>query len=315
MNVSRDYKLTQNQRLQFLHNLFKGEALRYYSRNIRPRAQVYGEAISLMSKHFNTLAKQQRVKANLSNLKLSTFTEKEGGCTRKGLANLHSYIANRTPMCPPNSRHESNQVDFLRTAVLEYEWASLILADINENTEYEVLYEKLAAALQVQSERDAKNASDKLQGKSNDSKKPTIYYVQPRYAKKVTKTLFPGNDRDRSCWNCGIPGHRFTKCRKPINTAQIAARKAQYFDKKLKNLGPNGGAKRVLHEIALGVNQLLDLETTDVDDTAKTYFGYASSSESDSSSSEDETQEDPSSTNFILPIAEPKTVHFSDSDF
>ena len=106
----------------------------------------------------------------------------------------------------------------------------------------------------------------------NNSKKPLILFNQPKYARKVKKKLFPGAQKDCSCWNCGLLGHRLAKCRKPINPTAIAARKAAFMEKKYGKHAP----KRTLYETAQGIAELLDIDiNTNDDNAAETYFGDA----------------------------------------
>lgn len=93
--------------------------------------------------------------------------------------------------------------------------------------------------------------------------------AQPKYARKITNQILSGLVKDRSCWNCGQLGHRFSKCQKPLDITAIAARKAKFLEAKY---GKNA-SKRTLYEVALGVSELMDLDKEDDADVSYTYFG------------------------------------------
>ena len=111
--------------------------------------------------------------------------------------------------------------------------------------------------------------------------------------KEIAGKLFANYNQDRSCWNCGDPGHRLNKCRKPINAARVAANKAKFLANKRNNIYRKPGmspTKQVLFEISSGLNEIF--ETTDdyqSDKETATFFGtiednedYSKSETSDS---------------------------------
>ena len=154
----------------------------------------------------------------------------------------------------------------------------------------------MVTALQVHEESTRRNSTAARNTRSTLNK-PFILFTQPIYATKVTKKLFSGSERDNTCWICGIPGHRFPKCRKPLDITAIAASKAEFMDKKY---GKNG-SKRTLFEVANGIAEMFDLENNGSDVMAATYFGMAE--EEDTSSSESEESE----------VSEEKEISFTES--
>lgn len=286
--VARDYQLTASQKRQYLHNLLRGDALRFYNEEIEGRYSTYNESVSVLSSHFNSLDKQQRVKADLSTLSLATFASREGGSVTKGLSSLAEYISSRAPQCPVSFRHESHKVDFLRNAVIAYPWAQPVLSCVNQETRYQGLFTQLANALQVHEEARHRNqpalTNSAVHSKSggSSSEKPFILFTQPRYQKKLARKLFPGSREGKECWNCGTPGHRLSQCRKPLDATAIAARKAAFYDRKNNS---NAGSKRVLYELASGLNELLETAPADSGSTVATAYFLDNDDCSDSSSS------------------------------
>lgn len=75
-----------------------------------------------MVKKFNSIDRKQRVKVELGSLSLSEFAKKKDVSVMKGLSSLAEYISLRAPQCPPNFRDEALKMEFLRKAVLSYNW-------------------------------------------------------------------------------------------------------------------------------------------------------------------------------------------------
>jgi len=244
-----------------------------------------------MREQFHSISKQQCVKAELGSLSFKEFLKRENGDKRKAMRSLMSHIESRLPLCPENWRHETNKVDFLRKAMLSEKWALPSLYKISSETRFRSLYTELANSLQVHEEAKAQHGithhSDDGQDNSNEQNlgsKPEILFTAPRYANRIAKALFPGSEQDRTCWNCGKNGHRFPKCRLPLNAATIAARKAKFYEK--KNMDRNG-AKRVLYEMSMGANSLFNQNLDSDDDEVTTYFHDSTETDDDADDSTD----------------------------
>ena len=195
-----------------------------------------------------------------------------------------------------------------------------MLVRITPSTEFQSLYTELASALQLHEEIQQK-ASTSGATSTAKSAKPFIYFTQPRYVKSMAKAMFPGDKSTNMCWNCGMKGHRFTKCHKTLNMAKIAANKAEYFFKKGQTKGNREkSGKRVLYELVTGLNELCSLESEneDISDAMTTYFGDIIDSEDHSA---DESIDDDSTNicaalNFNAVTDEEKSSkNLSDEDF
>ena len=116
--ISRDFNLSHHEKLQYVHNLFRGEALRYYYGEVEPLGNNYADVIAKMESQFNSISKQQCVKAELSGLSFQDMVDKSDGDRRKTLRDLVATMEARIPLCPRDWRNESNKVDFLQNALL-----------------------------------------------------------------------------------------------------------------------------------------------------------------------------------------------------
>lgn len=287
--VSEDYGLSATQKLKYFHNLFRGSALRYFNTNVKGRSSTFAEAVTAIRSHFNSEDAQQRVKASLSSLSFQSFVDKEGSKS-KGLRALADHISSRITECPQYIRNEASMVDFLRSAVIGEDWATRTLEGVNSSTEFQNFYSMLANALQIHTEKELLHGKQGQSGTPVNSSKPMIFFAQPQYAKKMAKALFPGNEKDTSCWNCGRSGHRFTKCHRELDMAVIAANKADYFEKKNSNRRDSArSTKQVLFELAEGMNSLCKLGNSSSFDNSqvKAFFGDVIDCDESSSDSSD----------------------------
>lgn len=286
--TAEDYEMSDEQKCRYIHNLFKEEALRFYNSNVRPNASSYMEAKKLMLLHFNSPDVQARVKNELLSIKFETFINKEGS-KPKALSAMASHIANRSRKCPPAYSHESHRVEFLKKALMKEEWAKVILLEVNETTNYQQLYTRLANALQFHEESTADTENET----KKPSNKPMIYFTQPKYGRKLTGRLFSGSSHDKTCWNCDKAGHRHTDCRKKHDPVRIAAAKARFLEKKSRFQRPGmSPAKQVLFELTEELRDLVGGEPhSDSDNPADTFFGNAPD-DSDDESTGSETHQD-----------------------
>lgn len=56
LTAAEDYRLSPFDRLQFSHNLFRGDALRFYTANVKGRYRSFVEAVKAIYAHFNARA-------------------------------------------------------------------------------------------------------------------------------------------------------------------------------------------------------------------------------------------------------------------
>lgn len=131
----------------------------------------------MMLAHFNSPDVQARIKNELMNLNFAEIVKQERSKT-KALSKMASHIANRAPKCPEAYKHEPHRVDFLKKALMKESWSKTILIEINEHTNYQSLYTKLANARQLHEE-----SSEISVNKFNNQQesKPAIFFTQTKY--------------------------------------------------------------------------------------------------------------------------------------
>ncbi len=193
--VSSDVCLSPSERLQYLDQLFHSEALRYYNANIVGRSRQFYEALQMMTERFNSASKQQQVKAELSTLSYDNFLGKTGGDKRKAFEELKNHIEKRIPLCPGTWRHGTHEIGFLRDALVTEDWAKNPLSCVGASTSWRELCTELGNLLQIRIEREGESR-ETVVAATDLASKPPISFTAPRYAKKVSKAMFPGSEYD-----------------------------------------------------------------------------------------------------------------------
>ena len=268
--ISRDYNLSVSKKLQYMHNLFRDDAKRFYLNNVDGYATSFKQAVEMIGNEYNSPVRQNRVKNYLKSLRLSQFV-KEGKGESEALSKLYQVITKLEPQAPKSHRGNAHRVEFLRNAVIGSEWAKDPLSRIApENLTFLELFSELESALQLHKETElAKLLDEKIDMNLQDTVvEGTLYSGQGRYIRKNSFTSYgnakgrrylPQNKRPNfnpltiaGCFNCDDPGHTMSQCPKPIDATKAAMRKMDYYARK-------GGKKdNSVHMVLLDLCQQLD---------------------------------------------------------
>eukprot|EP00171_Calliarthron_tuberculosum_P022660 IDg22660t1 len=98
--VARDYSLSPPQKKQYLHNLLRGDAKRFYLDRVTTT-----------------------VKNHLSGLRLSKYTS-EGLDDLAALERVYKLITKLSPQVPMSHRSEAHKIEFLRNSTVGTPWAT-----------------------------------------------------------------------------------------------------------------------------------------------------------------------------------------------
>eukprot|EP00171_Calliarthron_tuberculosum_P002786 IDg2786t1 len=211
--VARDYALSPMQKKQYLHNLLRGDAKRYYLDRVDNQVNNFTEAVRMIDNEYNSIVRQNRVKNHLAGLRLSRYRS-EG---HDDLASLEKSSCETPPWAVPGLRN-------------------LLVASLHTGLSFQQLYGELEAALHLAREANLANLRDKASGSSRsvaieDSQVSGILFQAPRrYArphKGVSDTRYNGKGRANSsssqrfdpllvmgCFNCDDPNHMVRACPK-----------------------------------------------------------------------------------------------------
>ncbi len=113
MQVARDYNLSSQQKLQFLHNIMEGDAKRFYLDVFLPNVSTVNHAVELIGHEYNCIVRQNRVKNVLKTLRLQDKileSQEEG----EALARVYKTITKLATQVPASHRGNGHKIEFLR---------------------------------------------------------------------------------------------------------------------------------------------------------------------------------------------------------
>lgn len=88
LDAANDYKLENLRKLQYFHNIFDGEAKRFYRQNVMGVSQLFIEACTKKGQKYNTITRQNRVRKRLQSLRLSSIVRAKSCTTTEALQEL-----------------------------------------------------------------------------------------------------------------------------------------------------------------------------------------------------------------------------------
>lgn len=255
--LCQDLEIKDDKKLQYMHHLFSGEALRFYRGNVARVAVDFDAADDMMKEEYNSTTRQNRCRAQLQNLRLAHVMRKEKVDTVAALEYIRDTITRLASQGPREYREEAHKREYLQDAVIGNPWATQCLATSKtENWSFQKLYTALDAAFlhHEQSEAARKRDTRRSDGMDSFPSKPigTFFEGQSVYGRprkpgsRSSAPYVPGQSSrgakgQRLCFNCGEPGHFIRDCKKPQNIALTVA-------SMVKKDGSN--AKRVLYELS-----------------------------------------------------------------
>lgn len=251
--VSRDYKLSATQKLQYLHNILRNDASRFFLDRVQPYANTYVQAVDMIDKEYNSPVRQTRVKNYLSSLRVSTFVE-EGTEISQALAKIYKTILKMSRQVPRTFQGDAHRIEFLRHAVIGFPWAHDPLSRIaSHQLGFQQLYGELEAALQLDKEARLIMSRDEAARSSKSADPIGVNYAgQARY-NRSQRNPRPTQRKDplliSGCFNCDDPNHLIKDCPKPKNIAKATARRLEYYKKKRTANGVHMVLAEICHQL------------------------------------------------------------------
>jgi hypothetical protein len=214
--IATDYELTISQRLQFFHNAFRGEALRYYEYSVVPVATIFAEAQELMSQHFSSRTRQNKAKEMLKQIKLDTVRRSQSVSTPRALELVREQIYILAPQCPREYNTDSHRSDSLAQSVRGESWATEVLRTHGaEPFSYQALYQRLESAIVFSDSAIDHSTSHDIHHSARTPSMSGVprkdYYGVPRPRRPIS-VMQPKINQNRSCFNCGSPSHLLRNC-------------------------------------------------------------------------------------------------------
>ncbi len=116
-------RLTAKQKAEFFVSAFKGSAKRFYLLNCNP-AMTYDDRVELMKKEYDSMARKNKIQAQLESLTLTSFMMQKGISNEaQGLTELINYINILHPQVPKEFQSDAIKLRYLRNALFDLKWA------------------------------------------------------------------------------------------------------------------------------------------------------------------------------------------------
>ena len=268
--LARDYGHSVSQKLQYMHNLLRGDAKRFYLDKIDGYGTSFNQAIDIVEKGYNSTVRQTKVKKYLNTLRISKFVN-AGAEMSDALAKVHNIINKLSRQGPASHRGEAHRIEFLHQAVMGLDWSKDPLTRIAPNNlTFEELYGELENALQLEKEAEIAKLRDNISmylnkaASDSDGNERIFYAGQGRYARPPSLVNNRGRKAESfgkssyvpksfdplsiaGCFNCEGRNHTLSNCPMPLNVKKAAANKLEYYEKKRGKAG--GNVHLVLAEI------------------------------------------------------------------
>jgi hypothetical protein len=151
-----DYSLTNTEMRQFAHNLFAGDAKRFYNTYLNIwRSPTIEGVLKAMTSRFIHASQRNAVTAELRAQSIAKKL-KSIPDTKEALSAIYRRIEKLNPMCSPECVGGRHKRSFLRRAELPETWATDACAQYttNQNMTFAMLYQLLMLAIVQQQEID-----------------------------------------------------------------------------------------------------------------------------------------------------------------
>lgn len=212
--ICEDYKLSESQKLKFLHYLFADEAKTFFDSLDISEKDTFEKATNSVIKQFDTKTKQTRVRQYLQSLTLTEIVNNKSCTISDGLEELRSTISKLAPQGPTAHRTEEAKIDYMYNAVLQHEWASTVLNSCYTE-DSKMTFNKLCNALDSAylQHQNRKNMSQNNPGSSSMHESQIFWENQRFYGKPRGKNKFMNKfNRKPFCHNCKKKGHWTGQC-------------------------------------------------------------------------------------------------------
>ena len=288
-----DYKVSKLQKFKYVHYIFDEEAKHFFNSISFENNATYEDAVQEMTRHFDTNAKQTRVRQYLQSLTLTETMQKNSCDVSEGLEILRNTISKFAPQGPHAHRTDEAKIEYMYNTVIEHPWASAVLntcyADDNDLT-----FNKLCNALDSAwlQEQNKKKQVQQFNTNANNSE-TNIFWESQRFYGRPPKNRKYRHRRAPRCYNCNEKGHYSSQC--PKKEGHMTRNVHEAIKRNPKK------AKKILFELCQQYDTYHNHKNPDGNEAEK------STSESDSEIEETNT------ANFLQELNQSKDNYESDS--
>ena len=223
-----------------------GDATRFYLDSVFPHVQTFNHPVELIGQEYNSSVQLNRVNNVLNTPPLRKLCENQD--EGEELSKVYKIITNLAPKVPRSHRWNAPKIEFLRNAVVGFDWATEPLSRIaTQNLSFQQLYGELEVAHQLDKEAKLAVLGEKVGSarstRDNDESNIAciLYQGQRRYAfrNKAGNKFFDSSQKKNKfdpltimgCFNCGDPSHMLQDCMKDVGLVNAAKRRLEYMEK------------------------------------------------------------------------------------
>ena len=166
LQVAHHYNLSNAQKKQYMHNLLRDDAKRFYPYRVDNRVNNFTPAVQMIDNEYNSIFLQNRVKMYLRGVRLSRFID-EGHNKILVHEKVYKLIKKLSQEVPLSYRGKSHKVEFLRNAIIRYPWATEPLSRIaTHGLSFQQIYGELEAVIHLQRQENRSVIREKASGSS-----------------------------------------------------------------------------------------------------------------------------------------------------
>lgn len=263
--VCRDYGLSRMQMLRYFYNLLSGDAKRFYLNELVHVVDTYDSMVMRLRNEYHSDVRQSQARNKLASLRMKAF-ESKGMSVEAALTSTYQAVLTGSKLLPPSHSGEVFRVEYLRDAVVGYDWATEPLSRVSTHKlGFQKLYGELQAALFQHQEAKRARIQDAASGvvtkMDDDNEVSTFYQGQGRYERKhvgvgnraVQQSTGRFNPLSiMGCFNCDNPKHTINDCPLPRDVARAALKRLEYLSKRKAG---RGATAQVLFELCTQINE------------------------------------------------------------
>jgi len=160
--IYRDYALSPQLKLQFLHKFLTGAAKVFLLDKVLPVVNTNGDAVDHVHQEYHPFVQREQMKNSLSNLRVSCLVGK-GMTVNLALVKVYERVSRRSRMVLAADQGDEHRIAFLRGVVIGYTWAAEPLSRIaTHNLSFQQLYAELSSSLSLSWESANAVARDRI---------------------------------------------------------------------------------------------------------------------------------------------------------
>lgn len=180
--------LSANQMLRFFYNMLRGDAKRFYLNERVITVDTYELMVARLRNEYQSDVHQSQARNKLASLRMKAC-EAKGMSVEQAFTSTYQKVLTGSKLLPPSHSDEVFRVEYLRDAVVGYDWTTEPLSRVSTHKlGFQKLYGELQAALFEHQEAELARLRDAALGIATQAdverEVGTDYQGQGRYERK-----------------------------------------------------------------------------------------------------------------------------------